>query len=85
MCLELIRLLKLRAQLDMVVDFAIDCEDYLSVGAHKRLSAGVCETGSIPLSRGCPVIHAPTPTIARRSCARIVCFPLSHPDQSGPR
>lgn len=86
--LELVRLLERRAQLDMVVDLAVDREDELAVGAHERLRAGVwfrielrefeckwCQHGE-RLQSIWAVHHAPTPTTARRSCARIVCLPL---------
>lgn len=45
--LELVRLLQARAQLDMVINLAIDGEDNLSIGAHERLCASVYATLSM--------------------------------------
>ena len=76
--LELVRALEARAQLDVVVNLAVHGEDDLAIVANKGLSASVCE-GSDELFTSQVITllrNAPTPTIARRSCARMVCLPL---------
>lgn len=42
MCLELIWGLQVSLKLEVVVDLAIDREDYLAICAYERLSTGVC-------------------------------------------
>ena len=47
MGLELVGLLERRAQLDVVVDLAVDSQNNLSIVTHEGLSTRVCESGKL--------------------------------------
>lgn len=70
----------------MVVNLAVDSENDLSVVTNKRLGASVCIINELSCAeKELGMTHEPTPTIARRSWARILRWPTKQPDQSGPR